>query len=248
MIDKIERIMINDKKIFCEFLTCFYNKGLTQILCNFKDNKNFWFRRINEQFGINDMFIYSSDKTFLEKAICTFDGSVITAITSFENLSVQGNWRISKRRQFFKNKADDKFGNAVKLDETHKLLVENSISDITRTNYSLAIEFDESCYGLIDSELYCFASVSEVNKADITEISWIHTEPKHRKKGYASELLSAVSDLYANKGMLVTYHCDSENVASAKTALKSGFSEAVTEIILEKSLPLEGKGDRISGG
>lgn len=47
MIDKIEQIMKDDKETFCEFLTCFYNKGLAQIVCDYKDNKNFWFRRTN---------------------------------------------------------------------------------------------------------------------------------------------------------------------------------------------------------
>lgn len=234
MIDKIEHIMKNDKKTFCEFLTCFYNKGLAQILCEYKDNKNFWFRRVNEQFGINDMFIYCEDKDYFEKTISSFDGFVITAITTFVVCPVQSNWKISKRRQFYKDIADSDSCNAVRLDETHKTFVDNSVSDTTKDNYSVAIEFDESCYGLVDSELYCFASVSEVNKANITEISWMHTEPQHRNKGYAAKLLGAVSDLYVKKGMLVTYHCDSENIASAKTALKSGFKETVTEIILEK--------------
>lgn len=234
MIDKIEQIMKDDKETFCEFLTCFYNKGLAQIVCDYKDNKNFWFRRKNEQFGINDMFIYCEDKDYFEKNIYSFDGSVITAITAFEIPSVQGNWKMSKRRQFCKNKTLDNSFDAVKLNETHKPTIEKSVSNTTKDNFSVAVEFGETCYGIIDKELQCFASISEINKADMVEISWIHTEPKYREKGYAARLLGAVSDLYVNKGMLVTYHCDSENIASAKTALKSGFRELVTETILEK--------------
>ena len=43
MIDQIEQIMKKDKETFCEFLTCLYNKGLAHIICEYKDDNNFWF-------------------------------------------------------------------------------------------------------------------------------------------------------------------------------------------------------------
>ena len=235
MIDKIEKIMKNDRETFCEFLTCFYNKGLAEILCDCKDNKNFWFRRVNKDFGINDMFIYSEDKDYFDKVISVFDGSVVTALTPFEvGSEIQNNRKISVRRQFCKSEANGNFNEAVKLDASHKPLIDKSVSDTTRDNFSVAIEFGEACFGLFEDELYCFASVSEIKKAGMAEINWIHTEPAHRNRGYAATLLQSVSDKYINNGYLVTYHCDNNNLASANTALKCGFKEVAAEIILEK--------------
>lgn len=238
MIDQIEQIMKKDKETFCEFLTCLYNKGLAHIICEYKDDNNFWFRRVNEQFGINDMFVCCDDIDYFDKIISSFDGFVLTAIMPFDisEAQIQDNWKISKRRQFCKSKADSDSCDAVRLDASYKPLIQTSASETTKENFSLAIEYDEPCFGFFKDELCCFASVSEIKKTDITEINWIHTEPKCRNKGYASVLLRDVSNLYATKGILVTYHCDSENIASAKTALKSGFKEVAKEIVLEKRL------------
>lgn len=238
MIDKIEQIMKKDKETFCEFLTCLYNKGLAQIFCEYRDDNNFWFRRVNEQFGINDMFVFCDDIDYFDKTISSFDGFVLTAIVPFDlyGVQIQDNWKISKRRQFYKSKSDSNSCDVVRLDASYTSLIQKSASERTKENFSLAIEYDEPCFGLFKDELCCFASVREIKKADIAEINWIHTEPPCRNKGYASVLLSGISNLYATKGMLVTYHCDSKNIASAKTALKSGFKEVAEEIVFEKHL------------
>ena len=98
----------------------------------------------------------------------------------------------------------------------------------------MSIEFGGECYAIIDGCIRCFLSTLVTKKSNSVEIGWIYTEPEYREKGYASELLKKVSDRYASEGLTVTYHCAESNIASAKTALKSGFIETDTEIIFER--------------
>ncbi len=226
--------MQKNKETFCEFLTCFYNKGLAELICDCKDDKNFYFRRVNEEFGINDMFVFCEDEEYFVKA-AALNPSVITAITPFDirGTGISENYRISKRRQFCRSVVGNS-GRYVRLIASHRPLIEKSASDTTKENFSMAIEFDEACFGLAEEELYCFLSVSEIEKAKIVEISWIHTEPYHRNKGYASTLLDGVASEYVKRGYLVTYHCDGGNSASANTALKCGFTETPAETVLER--------------
>ena len=43
--DKIEKILLNDKTRYTEFLFCMHNKGLADITYNYQDDNNFYFRR-----------------------------------------------------------------------------------------------------------------------------------------------------------------------------------------------------------
>ena len=98
----------------------------------------------------------------------------------------------------------------------------------------MAVEYGGDCYAIIDGEIRCFLNTLVTKKSGMVEVVWIYTEPQYRNKGFASELLKNVSDHYASDGLTVTYHCADSNIASAKTALKSGFIETATEIIFER--------------
>lgn len=235
----IENKMLAEKEVFCEFLACFYNRGLCDVDCGYQDENNFYYRRSGEKYGINDLFVYCNDVCCFEEVLHKFsDIKTVTVITplDFDVDAYSAEWKVSFRRQFYKNKmykASTTAGFTV-LDASHAAIIGKSTSEIVKSNYNMAVEYQEDCFALLQEELYCFASVSKNEKTKAVEVTWIYTEPQHRKNGFASKLLIEVSNFYLSNGYSVTYHCDQNNLASANTALKSDFTETVSEIVLEK--------------
>ncbi len=238
--ERIENRFLGNKEDFCEFIACLYNKGMCEVTVDFKDDSHFYFHRNGEALGINDASVFSDDTDYIDSVISKCDGLQIVSIISSNGLDMkkyEGEWEVSVRRQFYKNSVlseDSSIGDCTRLDKSHSSVINASSSETVKQNYAMAMEFDDDCYAHIDGGLKCFLSTSCNKKVNAMEVNWIYTEPNFRKKGYASDLLSRVSDYYVTKGYMLTYHCDSNNIASANTALKAGFTEAVNEIILER--------------
>ena len=238
-IAKIENLMLQQKYVFCEFLTCLNNKGLCDIITDFKDDNNFCFCRYGKDFGINDLFIYSNDYMYFQSVVSRFnDATCMTVIfeNNFDFSCITKAWEVTVRKQFVKTEARrlKSCEGFVKLNQTHTKIIEKSTSETVKSNFAVGIEFGDECYAIIKDELCCFVSVSKVKGLKMAEVNWIYTEPKHRNQGYATQLLSQVANKLANEGYTVTYHCASENVASSMTALHGGFEETVKEFVLER--------------
>ena len=238
-LENIEDICTNEKQKFCEFLACLYNCGMCEVFVDYRDDNNFCFHRRAEQFGINDLYIYFEDINYFDSVIRLYEGlttvSIITPLDLDTN-KYENDWKISVRRQFYKDKASKTAisNNYTQLNKSHISIIDSSTSDTVKCNYNMALEYDGENYAVLSDKLFCFLSTSKTEKADLIEIDWIYTEPQHRKKGYATQLLEDVSNYYLSKGLLVTYHCSKENLASANTAVKSGFVETSEEIIFER--------------
>lgn len=237
---KIENKCVRQKEIFCEFLTCLYNSGLCKVSFDYKDEFNFCFHRCNDSFGINDLFVYFEDDSYFDYLLYLYNGaktiSIITPI-SFETEKLTNEWKVSVRRQFYKKKISNNSYSSedvVLLNNEHTSMINGCTSDVVKNNYKTCMDFEEESFAIVRDQLECFLSTSKVEKANMLEVNWIYTEPAYRNKGCASKLLTSVSNVYIKKGILVTYHCNNENIASANTALKSGFIETVPEIILER--------------
>ncbi len=236
---QIENICASKKEVFSEFLTCLCNCGLCEVNCYYKDEGNFYFHRHNDLFGINDLFIFFEDESFFKHTLKQYKElytvSVITPLAIDIN-ELNSEWKISFRRQFYKNTKTRKINTNehVVLNKDHVNLISKSTSNTTIDNYKMSLEYDDECYAIATEELKSFLSTSKVQQQGIVEINWIYTEPQYRFGGYASRLLTEVSNLYVEKGFFVSYHCNKDNIASANTALKSGFTETNTEIILER--------------
>lgn len=231
--------MSRDKESFCEFFANLYSGGKCEIICDYRDEDNFSFRRINPAFGLNDITVYFTDSEYFDRIMSATDGANIISVltptdTDFSKYSSE--WNINKRRQFCKSIASESPASdgITLLDATHADLMNSCTSDRARNYYAMAVEFGDECHAVIDGGIRSFIGTSVVKKSGMIEICWIYTEPGYREKGYASELLKKVSDRYASEGLIVTYHCAESNIASAKTALKSGFIETDTEIVFER--------------
>ena len=231
--------MTQDKEAFCDFFANLYNCGKSEIICDYRDDDNFSFRRINPAFGLNDITIYFTDPDYFNGIMSASDGANIISLVTptdadFSKFSAE--WNINKRRQFCKSIASESpaTDGITLLDASHSDLMSACTSDRARDYYGMAVQYGDDCYAVIDGNIRSFIGTSMVKKSGMIEICWIYTEPDYREKGYASELLKKVSDRYASEGLTVTYHCAESNIASAKTALKSGFIETDTEIIFER--------------
>lgn len=238
--EKIENKCLGNRGLFCEFLGCLYNKGMCDISVDYKDGMNFYFHRSSEAFGINDAFICSDDSDYISGVLGSC-GELTTAVIipsgDFDTKRYENSWKVGVRRQFYKSCLSSEpvsDGGYIRLDRTHFSVISESSSDVVKRNYAMSLDFDEACYAVIDGGLKCFLSTGSNKKTNMTEITWIYTEPEYRNKGYASDLLRKVSDCCVSEGVMMTYHCRFENAASANTALKAGFTETVNEIILEK--------------
>ncbi len=243
--ERIENRFLGNKEDFCEFLACLYNKGMCEVSADFKDDSHFYFRRNGEALGINDASIFSDDTDYIDSVLSNCEGLQIVNIISSNTLDMkkyEDEWKVCTRRQFYKNSVLSELDACIRdactrLDKSHSSFINASSSEAVKRNYAMAMDFDDECYAHIDGGLKCFLSTCCNKKVNAMEINWIYTEPEFRNKGYASDLLGKVSDYYVTKGFMLTYHCDSNNTASANTALKAGFTEAVNEIILERRNP-----------
>lgn len=239
-IEMIESRCLGNKEAFCEFLACLYNKGKCEISADFKDDSHFYFQRKDEAFGINDASVFSDDTDYLDSALRSCEGLQQVSIISSNGLDMkkyEDEWKVCVRRQFYKTNVQSKnssIDTCTRLDKSHSSVINASSSETVKNNYFMAMDFDDECYAHIDGGLICFLSTGCNKKVNAMEVNWIYTEPEYRNKGYASDLLSNVSDYYVTKGWMITYHCADSNTASANTALKSGFTETVNEIILER--------------
>lgn len=237
--DLIISRMSRDKEVFCEFFSILYNKGACELVCDYRDDDNFSFRRKSDVVGINDITVYFTDPAYFDSIMSTSDGANIISIitpTDFDFSKYSSDWNINKRRQFCKSDASETstMDGATLLVASHADMMNSCTSGTARNNYEMAMAFGADCYAIIYDRIRCFLSTLVTKKSNSVEIAWIYTEPEYREKGYASELLKKVSDRYASEGLTVTYHCAESNIASAKTALKSGFTETDTEIIFER--------------
>lgn len=238
--EMIESRCLGNKEAFCEFLACIYNKGRCEISADFKDDSHFYFQRKDEAFGINDASVFSDDTDYIDSILRSCEGLQQVSIISsngFDMKKYEAEWKVCVRRQFYKNSVqsgDSSIESCTQLDKSHSSVIEASSSETVKRNYAMAMDFDDECYAHVDGGLICFLSTSPNKKVNAMEINWIYTELEFRNKGYASDLLSKVSDYYVTQGRMLTYHCADSNTASANTALKAGFTETVNEIILER--------------
>lgn len=237
--DLIISRMTRNKETFCEFFDMLYNAGLSEITYDYRDDDNFSFRRINDAVGINDISVYFADPEYFDNIVKSSDGagqiSVITP-TDTDFSKYAADWNMPKRRQFCKSApSEEPTSDGISLlDSSHAEIMKNCTSDRARDYFGMAVEYGGECYAIIDGGIRCFLSALVTKKSNSVEINWIYTEPEYREKGYASELLRKVSNRFASDGLTVTYHCAESNIASAKTAIKSGFIETDTEIIFER--------------
>ena len=239
--EKIERVLLGDKRQYSDFIGSFFHHGRYELHCGYQDCNNFSYGTNMEAYHRNDLYIKADDADYFKQAIRNRpDLTHVFLLSSDDNMELseyEGTWLISKRKQFTKSEE----GSAdptdfCLLDDSHRQIVEKSESDRSRECYSMAMEYEDCCYGLIrNNELLSFIFVPEVTKpTELANISWIYTESVYRKMGYASKLLQNVSNLYIRQGYLVAYQCAEDNVASAKTALKSGMSREADIICFER--------------
>lgn len=240
---KVMEILLAEPEKFNEFIMCLFNRGLGDIEFGYCNDQNFYYQITKKTFNINNIFIFSDDSCYFEKASKSDPNiNMITLISTekdLDSIDFDSKWKKSIRKQFTKSK--ESFAPPLDftlLNKNHKWIIEKSESIRVKDNYELAIEYDDECYGIIyNDELVSFLSISKIDNEQIklAEINWIFTEPKYRKQGYAAKLLQNVSNLLLQRHYLISYHCVSSNIASAKTAFKSGMKEVIDEIIYERN-------------
>lgn len=238
---KIRRAMMQNKALFSEFIACFINRGLANLICDYHESGAFSFRRTNIALGLDELFLYSNSEEYIRKKIAdNADANVIYILFPEKGLHYfdcyQASWKVSTRKQFssfcgVKNCA----ASVRKLSMHDEPLIAQSASETVKQNYQLAMELGEDCYAISDADkLVCFLSISKLCDQKIAEIAWIYTEEKYRQQGFATTLLSTVATILFHEGYLSTYHCSEANIASEHTALRAEFVKEENEIVLEK--------------
>lgn len=243
--EKIEKIVYNNFESYYDFLRLISN--CKDVSYYYRDPRNFG-RKRTLFLGENvykDIYLISDDIEYIKEYVRQEPDADIFSLyynKEFDNNLFTDNWSIYRNYTFYKKTPNSGAAaeNCIRLTSEHKELVEATSIDRLHDYYGLDINYNDELYEnyaiVLDNKIISYLAVGKYTTLGIknAEICWIFTQPAFRQRNYAQQLLNFVCNILINKGYMVTYHCDSENIASMNTALKAKMIKSAEQIILQK--------------
>lgn len=98
------------------------------------------------------------------------------------------------------------------------------ICEMSGCDIEIADDGEDVIFAVVDNgRLLAYAGMNDLSyEDDSVEIS-VETAPEHRRKGYGSACVTALTEHLIKKGKTVRYKCSKENVRSSALAEKCGF-------------------------
>ena len=114
------------------------------------------------------------------------------------------------------------FGVKVHMISSNAVL--SKICELSGCDIEIADDGEDVIFAVLDEgRLLAYAGMNDVEYEDNSVEISVETAPEHRRLGYGSACVSALTKHLTDKGMTVRYKCSRDNTNSSALAEKCGF-------------------------